>query len=312
MVPGRGGIGEADLGEASGKALLTADGQHLSIGRSHSFKGRRVALFVAWLRPDSVLDVLAQREGVRRRSSSSTRPAARTLPARRRRGASGRLRLALLPDRRMVEVSSREPGRKDGADYLAVRMAIPGQDPLLQVDRAEMLGELSPIASALHLAIAAGAVLVVLTLAIVLNTRALVLQARLDESLRREQEVAEKHDALQREMSERRRLEAAHAVLTMAIDHAAEAIAVTDEHGKANTRTPRSSAWRGARRRRRADGRWRTPSHPTLGRRKRSASRGAHRVRRRGRVSCRASGPTVRRSTSSWSRRPFTTTRAGW
>jgi PAS domain S-box-containing protein len=225
---------DANLADASGKAVLTADGQHLSIARPHSFKGRRVALFVAWLRPDSVLDVLAQQKGA---SSffildEAGRPYAPDRAGRAVLPAFAGL-ASIPPDGRMVEVSSKGAGRRDGADYLAVRVAIPGQDlSLLQVDRAEMLGQLSPIASALHLAIAAGVVLVVLTLAIVLNTRALVLQARLDESLRREQEVAEKHDALQREMSERRRLEAAHAVLTMAIDHAAEAIAVTDEHGK--------------------------------------------------------------------------------
>jgi PAS domain S-box-containing protein len=217
---------------ATGKAVLTAEGHHLSIAWPHSFKGRQVALFLAWLRPDSVLDALSRQQGA---SSffildSDGRPYA---PA----GVESPVLPAVVDgipaDGHMVEVRSAEHARGERATtYLAARVPIPGQNlSLVQFDRADLLGELSPIASALHLAFAACVVLAMLSLAIVLNMRALILQARLDESLRREQEVGEKHAALQREVSERRRLEAAHAILTMAIDHAAEAIAVTDERG---------------------------------------------------------------------------------
>ena len=224
--------GEERRVEAFGKAVLTADGEHLSIAWPHSFKGRHVALFLAWLRPEGVLEALAQQK-----SGSSyfiLDPSGRPYSPESLGNPSLPAGVAGIPaDGHMVEVRSPEQGRRDRpASYLAARVPIPGQDlSLVRFDRADLLGELSPIAGALHLAVAACVVLAMLTLAVILNMRALILQARLDESLRREQEVAEKHAALQREVSERQRLEAAHATLTMAVDHAAEAIAVTDGRG---------------------------------------------------------------------------------
>jgi len=69
-------------------------------------------------------------------------------------------------------------------------------------------------------------------LALFLNVKALVLQARLQESLRREREVEEKHQALEREVAARQRLEQAQAQLARAVDQADEAIAVTDAEGR--------------------------------------------------------------------------------
>jgi PAS domain S-box-containing protein len=135
-------------------------------------------------------------------------------------------------DGRMVELPRAGRLRGGRASHLAVRVMIPGQDlSLVKVDHAELFGDLSPLASALNLALAACVVVGILGISIFLNTKALVLQARLDESMRREKEVAEKHAALEREVSERQRIEAAHAVLAMAVDRTTEAIAVTDAAG---------------------------------------------------------------------------------
>jgi PAS domain S-box-containing protein len=220
----------ADLSRMStpGKVILTSDGRHLATGRPHAFKGREVALFVAWLRPESVLEVLAESD----RDSlfildGGGRP---YRPGRDHAGLPAGI--ADVPaDGRIVELA-RAPGHGGHASDLAVRVTIPGQAlSLVKVDRAELFGDLSPKAAALNLAIVACAALGMLGLSIIVNTRSLVLEARLEESLRREREVAEKHAALGREMLERQRLEAAHAVLAMAVDRAAEAIAVTDPAG---------------------------------------------------------------------------------
>ncbi len=225
---------DSRLSSSGGKVVLTSDGR-LAIARPHLFKGRRVGLFVARLRSDSVFDVLPTAQA-RVDSSFVLLDQEGRRSTTERAGASGDLpaRLAAIPaDGRMVELSEAASGGDGPARFLAVRVMIPGQDlSLAQVDhRDDLVGDLSPTASAVQLAVATFAVLLLLGLAILLNTRSLVLQARLDESLRREKEIAEKRDALQREIAQRERVEAAHAVLAMAVDQAAEAIAVTDERG---------------------------------------------------------------------------------
>ncbi len=220
---------------SGGKVVLTSDGR-LAIARPHLFKGRLVGMFVAMLRSESVLDVLPKAQARADSSFVILDEEGRRYPPERAK-ASGDLpaRLVTVPaDGRMVELSEAAPGRGPPARFLAVRVGIPGQDrfSLAQVDRAtDLVGDLSPTASAVQLAGATFAIILALCLAIYLNTRSLVLQARLDESLRREKEIAEKRDALEREIAERERLETAHAVLAMAVDQAAEAIAVTDALG---------------------------------------------------------------------------------
>src|SRR6266568_152382 len=164
---------------SGGKVVLTSDGR-LAIARPHLFKGRLVGMFVAMLRSESVLDVLPKAQARADSSFVILDEEGRRYPPERAK-ASGDL-----------------PAR-----LLAVRVAIPGQDrfSLAQVDRAtDLVGDLSPTASAVQLAGATFAVILALCLAIYLNTRSLVLQARLDESLRREKEIAEKRDALEREI----------------------------------------------------------------------------------------------------------------
>jgi len=216
---------------------LSEDGRTLLLSRSHWFKGRSAGWFVAWLRPESVLGALANRAGSGRFSfhllDSEGRlyqPAGeqQLVPALPR-------RLEALPaDGRMVELPADQGADSEGGELVAMRVPVPGQRlTLLDVDRvADLVGNLSPTASVVNLTVAVAAVLGVVLLALVLNTKSLVLRARLDESLLREQQVAEKHAALQREVAERQRLQAAHALLAMAVDQAAEAIVVTNPAGR--------------------------------------------------------------------------------
>jgi PAS domain S-box-containing protein len=215
---------------APGRVVVTSDGRHLATGRPHAFKGRHAALFAAWLKPESVLDVLAESD---KDSLFILDGAGYPYHPEREDHAGLPAGIGGIPaDGRMVELAEAGKLRGGGASHFAVRVTIPGQDlSLVKVDRAEMFGDLSPVAGAVNLAIVACAVLGMLGISVIVNTRSLVLRARLDESLRRESEVAEKHAALEREMLERQRLEAAHSVLAMAVDRAAEAIAVTDAAG---------------------------------------------------------------------------------
>ncbi len=216
---------------------LSKDGTRLTASRAYWFKGRYAGRLVGWLRPASVMHALA---GLATTEGASFyvldeggnpyepegRPGERPVLPRRIR--------AIPPDGRMVELGGGFTQDRDLEDLVALRVPVPGQSfTVLDVDRtAALVGDLSPTAGVLNLTVAVAAVLGVLLLAIFLNTKSLVLQARLDESLLREQEVAEKHRALEREMAERQRLQAAHALLAVAVDQAAEAIAVTDPVGR--------------------------------------------------------------------------------
>jgi PAS domain S-box-containing protein len=212
-----------DADGAAPQVLLSADGTQLFIARPLDFKGRPVALVLGWVRTDVVLDALG--------SGGDTATFLLDAAGRPLRGTDGVAPAGLrdLPaDGRTLEL----PVAAGGARGLAVRVPVPGQPlTVVQVDRVELLGDVSPRASALQLAVAAGAVLAMFALALRMNTRSLVLSARLTESLRREREVGEKHAALEREVSARRRLEEANAVLAMAVDQAAEGIAVVDDRG---------------------------------------------------------------------------------
>ncbi|MBK9516143.1 MAG: response regulator [Anaeromyxobacter sp.] len=222
--------GPLDPAGVEGRVLIDPGASQLVVVQAHWWKGRCVGHLVGWLRQDSVAVALTggehaalDRVGFQLldeggRAYRPERPLGVALgpPA----GLEG------LPlDGRPVEVA--------GGALLAVRVAVPGHPlSVVLVRRAsDLLGGLSSGASALGLSLAAGAILLVVGLALYLNTASLVLRARLEESLRRGQEVADKHAALEREVAERRRLEAAHARLAMAAEQADEAMAVTDVHG---------------------------------------------------------------------------------
>jgi len=237
-----GGPGEAawtGMAAASGDVdgvRLSADGTRLTASRAYRFKGRHAGRLVGWLRPASVLHTLA---GLATTEGSSFYILDAGGAPYEPDGAAGggpvlprRIR-AIPPDGRMVELGGGLTDDRDLVDLVALRVPVPGQPfTVLDVDRtADLVGDLSPTAGVLNLTVAVAAVLGVLLLAIFLNTKSLVLQARLDESLVREREVAEKNRALEREMAERQRLQAAHALLAVAVDQAAEAIAVTDPAG---------------------------------------------------------------------------------
>jgi len=228
----------ASAGSPAGRrgVWLSEDGRQLILSRPHWFKGRSAGWFVASLRPESVLGTLA-RAGAGRFSFHLLGGDGRPYRPEGQEGALPAFpsRVDTIPaDGRLVELSGQLQGEREAAELVAMRVPVPGQRiTLLEVDRvSDLVGNLSPTASAVNLTVAVAAVLGVVLLALVLNTKSLVLRARLHESLLREQEVAEKHTALQREVAERQRLQAAHALLAVAVDQAAEAIVVTDPTGR--------------------------------------------------------------------------------
>ena len=157
------------LSSSGGKVVLTSDGR-LAIARPHLFKGRFVGLFVARLRSDSVLDVLPTPQARVDSSFVIMDPEGRRCTTERA-GARGNLpaRLAAIPaDGRMVELSETAAGGDASARFLAVRVMIPGQDlSLVQVDHPDdLVGDLSPTASAVQLTVATFAVILLLGLAI--------------------------------------------------------------------------------------------------------------------------------------------------
>jgi len=218
-----------DPSAGDGEVVLADGGRDLAVVLAHRWKGRLAGYLVGWLRAESVASALVGADRadpghigfVLLRGEVAYRPdppldAAVPSPAA----------VAGLPaDGRSVQTL------EDG--LVAVRTPVPGLPFSLVLVRpaADFLGVESTGAPALALALAAVATLAVVGLALSSHTTSLVLQARLEESVRRGREVAEKHAALQREAAERRRLEAANARLALATEQVAEAIVVTDPAG---------------------------------------------------------------------------------
>jgi hypothetical protein len=187
----------------AGGARLSPDRRELLFSHAHWFKGRLVGHLVAWLRSDTVLAAMRGPAPVDDHSLALLlvdpsdrhwRPVgAPPLPP------DAPAAVASLPaSGRLVELPSH---------WLATGRRVLGQ-PLTLVHAhpaAALVGTLTPLASTVNLSIAAAAVLVLVFFGLHTSTKSLVLKARLDESLRREREVAEKHAALQREAAERER-----------------------------------------------------------------------------------------------------------
>ena len=175
--------------DGSTAVRLSSDGRQLTLVRPQRFKGREVGRLVGWLRPEAVLATM----------DGGSAPGGRL----RLEDAGGRV---YRPDLGWSAADARAEAR---AGTPGIRAAIPDQALWLAKPEPSpsFAGELSPVESAVYLTIATGAVLLVLGLAVFLNTKALVLETRLEESLRRERAVAEKHAALEQETAERQRLE---------------------------------------------------------------------------------------------------------
>jgi PAS domain S-box-containing protein len=217
--------------------LLSSDGTQVVLKQSHWFKGRLVAHLVAWLNPARLLGTLGESAPAEQRSAFHVlaedgrvfRPdGTHATPLE-----TSPLPSDVPPNGSVVPLLDGGAGRRGDRSRVAIRVPIPGHPfTVLDVERtADLVGGFSPSANAVYLILAAIAVLVVVIAAAYLNTKALVLQARLDESVIREREVSQKNRALEREVGERRRVEAAHALLALAANQAAEAIAVTDLGG---------------------------------------------------------------------------------
>jgi len=195
--------GPLDRAEDERGAYLSPDGADLLLSRAHWFKGRYVGHLVAWLRASTLLSSMGMSSSgepglflLVDRAGRAHRPRAQTWPADLPEGLA-----ALAPTGQMVEL---------GPSWLAARVPVPGEQLALvhAVRTAALLGSLSPLATALNLAVAAAAVLLLVLFALHSYTRSLVFKARLGESLRREREVAEKHAALEREVAGRERAQA--------------------------------------------------------------------------------------------------------
>jgi signal transduction histidine kinase/CheY-like chemotaxis protein len=202
---GAGPLGATLTAAGESGIQLSADGSHLVVVHAHRFRGRLAAYVVGWLDPARVLPPgnVSPRAGALARLVAADGRA--WLPDGTGDGILGALRVSDLP----ADGRSRELAGPDGIPMLVIRAQVPGQPlSLLHVEEAQQLvGGLSPVVAARNLAVAAVVVLIAVVAAVVLNIKALVLQARLGESLRREEEVAEKHRALAAEMGERERLE---------------------------------------------------------------------------------------------------------
>jgi PAS domain S-box-containing protein len=221
---------------------LSGNGRDLLLTRTHTFKGRHVGYLVAWVGPGAVLEQVsgASPAGAVVRGKGSVlfllstdnrpyRPVARQLAPDEISPALA----AIPPDGRMVEQVglSEEHGVPGGS--IAMRVPVPGHPlTLLEVNPASnLMGDMSPRRTAISLTFAAATVLAVVLAAVFFQTKSLLLRARLDASLAREKEVADKHHALEAEMAERKRMSEARALLAQAIDQAAEGIALTDVEG---------------------------------------------------------------------------------
>jgi signal transduction histidine kinase/CheY-like chemotaxis protein len=197
--------GPLDPAITEGSVVLADEGHALAVVLAHRWKGRPAGWLVAWLRPEGVAGALlgaaggeagqvgfALLQGGARWRPEPAIDAGLAVPAEAE---------ALPADGRTV--------REVGADLLAVRAPVPGQPLTLVLVRpaSALLVPESTGAVALGLALAAAATLALVWLSLSSHTTALVLEARLDETVRRGREVAEKHAALERETAERRRLE---------------------------------------------------------------------------------------------------------
>jgi PAS domain S-box-containing protein len=225
---------------------LSGNGRDLMLTRTHWFKGRHVGYLVAWVRPDAALDQVSggSTDGAAVRGKGSMllllsadnqpfRPVARHFARQLVPDDISPALAAIQPDGRMVEqVGSADEHRVPGGS-IAMRVPVPGHPlTLLEVNPASnLMGGLSPRRTAISLTVAAAAVLAVVLAAVFFQTKSLLLRARLDASLAREKEVADKHRALEAEMAERKRLADARALLSQAIDQAAEGIALTGVGG---------------------------------------------------------------------------------
>jgi len=212
-----------------GAVVLAGGGRDLAVVLAHRSKGRHVGYLVGWIRPESVASALVGAD----------------------RADPGRIGFVLLrgelayrPDPPLdaavpapATVASLPPEGRAGQalddGLVGVRTPVPGMPFSLVMVRpaTDFLGVESTGAAALALALAAAATLAVVGLALSSRTTSLVLQARLEESVRRGREVAEKHAALEREAAERRRLEADNARLALATEQVAEAIVISDTNG---------------------------------------------------------------------------------
>jgi signal transduction histidine kinase len=192
-----------DPSPAADGVRLSADARHLVAVRSHWFRGRHAGHFVAWLRAERLEELLAREEPAGARLW--------LLDGAGRAWAPRGVHPALDPALAAVPVHGQPVALRGdgGSPLLAARIPVPGQPfaVLHAAPEAALLGELSPVATAGNLTVAAVVVLLVVIAALSLDTKALLLQTRLDESLRRQEEVAEKHRALEREVAERQRLE---------------------------------------------------------------------------------------------------------
>jgi signal transduction histidine kinase/ActR/RegA family two-component response regulator len=189
----------------AGGLQLSADGHRLAVVHAHRFRGRLAAFVVGWINPARVLPpghAIPEPGTVVRIVTPDGRV---WMGEGSGNGHLPSLPLADLP----ADGHARELPGPRGVPAVVVRAAVPGQSmSLVHVHEADhLVGALSPVVAARNLALAAVVVLLAVVAAVVLNIKALLLQARLDESLRRGAEVAEKHRALMAEMAQRERLE---------------------------------------------------------------------------------------------------------
>ncbi|HYD41306.1 MAG TPA: ATP-binding protein [Anaeromyxobacter sp.] len=182
---------------------LGPDGRDLAMVQPFWFKGRVAAHLVGCVAPEAVRAVVPQagRSWVRLLDPHGR-------PYRTSERAPSPLDWfaaleAVPPDGREIQVEDA------GTSFLAARVPVPGHPfTILQVDRTEdLVGSLSPLQSVLGLSGAALAVLLGAALAFVFSGRSLLLATRLEESLRSQRELEAQHQALQREVATRQKLE---------------------------------------------------------------------------------------------------------
>ena len=191
--------GQLDRAPGDRGARLSSDARELLIGRAHWWKGRYVGHLVAWLHAPSTIATAWTSASTGEKGLLLLVDQAGRAYAPGEEGPPGAPAglAALAPEGRVVELERR---------WLGARAPVPGQPlSLVHAVRAEALfGALSPAASLATLAAAAAAVLLLVLVAAHWSMRSFLLEVRLDESLLREREVAEKHAALERAQAELR------------------------------------------------------------------------------------------------------------